>query len=225
MLGSGDRVHLPFMLAGLGAALLVGFVLGPAIPLLQHGAIRLGGLGVEGAIQAHGAAQLSGWAGLLVVGMGLRLLPRFAGRPPLAPAVAAMLWVLLVSGLVLRVVGQLGGPTVLLPVGLSLQALGRIGFVAVVVVIITTATAARTSWMIAALAGIAGWLSWAVADLVAARAASHGLIPEGIDSASTYLALFTSIGPFIWAVQSRSVPTFFGRSVPTTKRLLPSCAG
>jgi hypothetical protein len=74
------------MLARLGAALLVGFVLGPTIPLLQRGAIRLSAPGVVGAIQSHGAAQLSGWAGLLVVGMGLRLIPPFAGRPPLRRA-------------------------------------------------------------------------------------------------------------------------------------------
>ena len=225
MLGSGDRVHLPFMLAGLGAALLVGFVLGPAIPLLQHGAIRLGGLGVEGAVQAHGAAQLSGWAGLLVVGMGLRLLPRFAGRPPLMPAVAAVLWVLLVPGLVLRLAAQLGGPSVLLPLGLTLQALGRVGFVAAVAVIITTATAPRRSWMVAVVAGMVGWLGWAAMDLVAATTARHALIPERIDSASTYLALFAAIGPFIWAVQSRSVPTFFGRGDPTIRRLAAPSAG
>jgi hypothetical protein len=223
--GSRDRVHLPFILVGLGAALLVGFVLGAAIPLLEHGAFRLSGPGVEGAIQAHGAAQLSGWAGLLVVGMGLRLLPRFAGRPPIVPAVAGLLWVLMVLGLVLRLAGQLGGSSALLPVGLSLQAVGRIGFVAAVGVIITTAAPPRRSWMIAVVAGMVGWLAWAAADLVAATTASQGLIPEGIESASTYLALFTAVGPFIWAVQSRSVPTFFGRTDPATKRLLAPCAG
>lgn len=222
---SGDRVHLPFILAGLGAALLVGFVLGPAIPLLQHGAIRLGGLGVEGAIQAHGAAQLSGWAGLLVVGMGLRLLPRFAGRPPLMPVVATVLWGLLVPGLVLRLAGQLGGPSVLLPLGLTLQALGQVGFAGAVAVIMSTATAPRRSWTVAVVAGMVGWLGWAAMDLVAATTARQGLIPERVDAASTYLALFTAIGPFIWAVQSRSVPTFFGRGEPTIRRLAVPCAG
>jgi len=213
------------MLAGLGAALLVGFVLGPAIPLVEHGVVRVSGAGVEGVIQAHGAAQLSGFAGLLVVGMGLRLLPRFAGRPPLVPAVAAVLWLLLVSGLVFRLAAQLGGPSVLLPVGLTLQALGRIGFVAAVAVIMTTATAPRRSWMVAVVVGMVGWLGWAAMDLVAATAARHALIPEHIDSASTYLALFAGIGPFIWAVQSRAVPTFFGRGDPTIRRLAAPGAG
>ncbi|HEY8680872.1 MAG TPA: hypothetical protein VIN01_07440, partial [Candidatus Dormibacteraeota bacterium] len=176
----GDRVHLPFMLAGLGAALLVGFVLGPAIPLVEHGVVRVSDAGVEGVIQAHGAAQLSGFAGLLIVGMGLRLLPRFAGRPPLMPAVAAVLWLLLVSGLVFRLAAQLGGPSVLLPLGLTLQALGRIGFVAAVAVILSTATAPRRSWMVAVVAGMVGWLGWAAMDIVAATTARHALIPERI---------------------------------------------
>jgi hypothetical protein len=225
MLRSGDRVHLPFMLTGLGAALLVGFVLGPAIPLLQHGAIRLHGLGLERAIQAHGAAQLSGWAGLLVVGMGLRLLPRFAGRPPLMPVVATVLWGLLVPGLVLRLAGQLGGPSVLLPLGLALQALGQVGFAGAVAVIISTATAPKRSWTVAVVTGMVGWLGWAAMDLVAATTARQGLIPERIETASTYLALFAAIGPFIWAVQSRSVPTFFGRGEPSIRRLAIPCAG
>jgi uncharacterized protein involved in response to NO len=78
-------------------------------------------------IQLHGHTFLIGWAGLMVLGVGLYFLPRLRGRPLAGTAVAHWILPLLLSGLVLRSIIQVwtaGGspPDGLLPSGLALSA-------------------------------------------------------------------------------------------------------
>jgi uncharacterized protein involved in response to NO len=80
---------------GLAAHLSVvigfGFPLGPAFPAL---------------VQAHGHAQLVGWAGLFVMGFSLHFIPRLASVSLARPQwVGPTLW-LMGTGLLLRTVGQ-----------------------------------------------------------------------------------------------------------------------
>ena len=99
------RVHEPFLYAALTIALTAGFGYGT----LMVGSIALGiipGAWWGAVVQAHGHAQLFGWVGLFVLGMGLYFLPRLrgvrlqrAGRVPYA-------FGLFIGGLVLRVIAQ-----------------------------------------------------------------------------------------------------------------------
>lgn len=99
------RIHEPFLYAALTIALTAGFGYGA----LMVGAVALGlipGTWWGAVVQAHGHAQLFGWVGLFVLGMGLYFLPRLrgvrlqsAGRIPYAFA-------LFISGLGLRAIAQ-----------------------------------------------------------------------------------------------------------------------
>jgi uncharacterized protein involved in response to NO len=81
---------------GLAAHLSVvigfGFRLGPAFPAL---------------VQAHGHAQLVGWAGLFVMGVSLHVVPRLASVPLTHPRWIGAILGLMGTGIALRVVGQL----------------------------------------------------------------------------------------------------------------------
>jgi hypothetical protein len=92
-----------FIVASLGLGVVLGFALG------LHTAVSrlIGGGDPERSLvllQAHGQVQLLGFAGLYVMGMGLRLLPRFAGARLAHTSLLAPIVALVVSGLVLRAV-------------------------------------------------------------------------------------------------------------------------
>lgn len=98
-------VGLGFVWAAIMTALTGGF--GLATVMLAG---LLLGLPVGGwwgaAAQAHGFAQLAGWAGLMVLGVGLHFLPRLRGAPLAHPDRRRAALRLLVAGLALRLVGQ-----------------------------------------------------------------------------------------------------------------------
>jgi hypothetical protein len=75
---ASDTAYRKFVVVSLLLAALVGFVLAIHVPLGRLFDVgrpeRTGDL-----VQAHGQVQLLGFAGLYVMGMSLRLLPRFAG--------------------------------------------------------------------------------------------------------------------------------------------------
>ncbi len=90
----------PFLWAAVLVAALPGFALGGA--LFGHHA----GIWWAAAAQAHGHAQLFGWAGLLVIGVTLHFLPRLRGTSLQAPWLVPWVLSLYGGGIVLRVVVQ-----------------------------------------------------------------------------------------------------------------------
>ncbi|HYL81374.1 MAG TPA: hypothetical protein VEU07_11210, partial [Candidatus Acidoferrum sp.] len=82
--GFGIGGHLAFVIG-------FGFPLGRSFPAL---------------IQAHGHAQLVGWAGLFVMGASLHFIPRLASVPLARPRWRGVILWTMTAGLLLRVVGQ-----------------------------------------------------------------------------------------------------------------------
>ncbi len=98
--------------AGFGIGGHLAFVIGFGFPLNAS---------FPSMVQAHGHAQLVGWAGLFVIGTSLHFIPRLSSVPlPHQRWIGAILW-LMGTGLLLRVFGQ---PTLLyLAEGLGLDLL------------------------------------------------------------------------------------------------------
>ncbi|HEU5328769.1 MAG TPA: NnrS family protein [Thermomicrobiales bacterium] len=95
----------PFVVAAVGLAISAGFGLGGALFI----STRLGlasGPWWPAAAQAHGHVQLFGWAGLMVLGVGLHFLPRLRGAPLAQPRLAPAICWLFVAALVVRALGQ-----------------------------------------------------------------------------------------------------------------------
>lgn len=218
-----DRSYLGFIAAALGAALGGGFLMAVWLPLAATGTVA-GQDRVPWLIQAHGWVQVQGWAGLFVAGMAVRLIPRFAGRPPVRRNVTMPLLVLLGVPVALRMTlqpwadGALAEATALTIGGLS--AMGAAGVAAILTWTLARGRKAREPWRYFAWAGTAWW--GVLAAMLAAwglRAASNdGLAPVAWDDVMTWVVLFGPIGNFIWSVQSRSVPIFFGRKTPTWRQ-------
>lgn len=218
-----DRVYLLFVAGAFVTALGGGFVLGV---LTAFGETGVGGLGahVPWLIQAHGWAQLQGWAGLFVAGMGLRLLPRFSGRRPLPGPVTAGIFVLLAGGMALRVAGQGVGPggasEALLLAGCITAAVGALAFAVTIASVLRRARHRTEPWFAFATAGVCWWVAWAGLLLAAGvrGAANDAYVPVHLDDTSTWIVALGAVGNFIWAVQSRAVPIFFGRKTPPLRR-------
>ena len=95
----------PFVQGAVGLALTGGFGLGGLLfASLVAGAPA--GVWWLAAAQAHGHAQLFGWAGLMIVGVALHFLPRFRGAPPVSPRAGRWVFGLALAGLLLRLGAQ-----------------------------------------------------------------------------------------------------------------------
>lgn len=99
------RIYEPFVLAALGIALTAGF--GYAALLVGTLALKLPlGEWWDAAVQAHGHAQLFGWLGLFVLGMGLYFLPKLAGKELKRVERAPYGFAFLVGGIAVRSLAQ-----------------------------------------------------------------------------------------------------------------------
>ncbi|MCK9517748.1 MAG: hypothetical protein M0R74_01795 [Dehalococcoidia bacterium] len=220
-----DRSYIGYVASALVIALAAGFLLAVIVPLTATGTLpwdeRLPQL-----VQAHGWAQLQGWAGLFVAGMAMRLIPRFAGRPPIPVRVTLPVLVLLVVGVVWRTIAQsfftgtLG--EVSLVVSGVIAAGGTLSVSAVLAVTLAKGRKRREPWRYFAWAGTAWWAAWGVLMVPAAiRAADNGrFIPLHMEDVLTWLVIFGAVGNFVWSVQSRSVPVFFGRKTPPIRKVV-----
>ena len=98
------NVHEPFLRAALLIALTTGFGYGAIMVALL--AFGITGTWYPALLQAHGHAQLFGWLGLFVLGMGLFFLPRLRGMQLKHQGRLRIVFALLVAGIVLRTVAQ-----------------------------------------------------------------------------------------------------------------------
>ena len=80
----------------------------------------------------------------------------------------------------------------------------------------------REPWSLFALAGAGWWLAWSATSVVAGvRAAGNdAYVPNSLDETMTWMVMLGAIANFIWAVQSRAVPIFFGRKPPTLRQAI-----
>lgn len=218
-----DRSYLGFIAAALAAALAGGFLLAVWLPLAATGN-AMGQDRVPWLVQAHGWVQVQGWAGLFVAGMAVRLMPRFAGRPPVRRKVTIPLLVALALPVVLRMTVQPWAEGSFAEAGAlaigTISAAGALGVAAILAVTLAKGRKPREPWRYLAMAGTAWWAVLAVLLFAWGRRAAdrEGLAPIAWDDVMTWAVLLGPIGNFIWSVQSRSVPIFFGRKTPTWRQ-------
>ncbi len=220
-----DRSYLGFIAAALAAALAGGFLLATWLPLAATGNAP-GQDRVPWLIQAHGWIQVQGWAGLFIAGMAVRLMPRFAGRPPVRRKVTIPLLIVLATPVALRITLQpwASGEAAELAawtIGAG-SAVGAAWVAGILAVTLARGRKPRDPWRYFAWAGAAWWGALALMLWEwGRRAADHeGLTPVAWDDVLTWAVLLGPIGNFIWSVQSRSVPIFFGRRTPTWRQAL-----
>ena len=101
------NLYIPFVKLAIVIALTSGTLLGALIlsHIAVHGAFQFPFYSL---IQAHGHAQIFGWAGLMIMGIAYHILPRFKRTRLSAPKVAQGTLFLMFIGILLRQVAQPG---------------------------------------------------------------------------------------------------------------------
>jgi len=217
-----DRTYLGFIAAALLSALAGGFLLAIWMPLAATGDAA-GSSRTPWLIQSHGWLQLQGWAGMFVAGMAVRIIPRFAGRKPIGRRITIPLLAFLTGAVLTRGIFQpwAEGDTARFAsiVVAVLSAAGCSGVSALLAWTLLNARKTADPWLLFAAAGTVWWAAWAVMMLVVTPENGFG-IGEGLlaareNDAFLWVVMLGPIGNFIWGVQSRSVPIFFGRKTPS----------
>lgn len=221
---SSRRLYRPFVVAALGVGLTLGFTTGTAMLLLPMLGISAG-IGWITHTQAHGVAQLFGWAGLFVVGIANHVVPRFRNASIAFPWLQRVTLSLVLAGIGLRFVGQTlsfleASSALLVASGIALLA-GILVFAG------TMGLTLWRGWSNNPLADCWIWAGslWALAAagvhlaIVFAMAGSHTSIAPGLlDLAFVHAALMGFLRDFILGVSVRSVAAFL--ALPLQRRHL-----
>src|SRR5579859_3386119 len=99
-----------FLVTSVVIAVVAGFGLGWWLMLYQTFGIPLPAAGWLAMVQVHGHMQLMGFAGLLVMGIGYRLLPRFRQAPQASARLVLASYFFVAVGVALRT-AQLAEPS------------------------------------------------------------------------------------------------------------------
>jgi hypothetical protein len=113
-----DAAYKPFFLAGLAVLLLGGALTGTVMLAWMGGDSSFFAPGVR-RINAHANAMVYGFAGMFILGFGYQALPRFRQAQLWRPSLAALSFVLLLAGVVLRFGGEFFGQQGVYEPGLS----------------------------------------------------------------------------------------------------------
>jgi hypothetical protein len=219
---SAQRLYRPFVRWALVVALTLGFSAGAAMVFLSALGIPTG-LSWVTHTQAHGVAQIFGWAGLFMMGVAFHVVPRFRNGPMDFPWPQRGILALVLTGIILRFTGQTLdsaaiGPVLLVASGVSLG-LGVLLFAVVIGRALLRGTAPRGIvepwlWMGLLWSVVAAGLHLAI---VVRMGLDRSLVaPLYLDGAFVHVAMLGFIGNFVFAVSLRATPAFLG--LPPARR-------
>jgi hypothetical protein len=228
--GGEDNTYLLFAAGALAAALLTGFLLAVLLPLAQVAGWSWG-LRWQALAQAHGHAQVMGWAGLFIFGMGYRLVPRFTGVPLQGRALVVPSFWLLALAVALRVALQpladREAARLALPAA-GLLELAAAGVFAVLTLPPLLRSVRRGAGFAPYLVALDVWLlvQAGLGLLWLWDASREGLmiVPYGRNQVLLTVQFFGVLVTAILGVSLRTVPVFFKRPLPGAGAAWPLCA-
>lgn len=219
-MASEQKLPTVAVLVAAGMAIGVGLLLALALTVAA-GLSADWGARWRALAQVHGQVMTLGWAGLFVVGMTSRLLPRFSGSRLRFPRLLNVAAAAIAAGLILRALvqpfGSLPGGRTLLVASGAAVALGVAGFAAALFGTLARPLHERRPFAAFCAAGgcwlvVSGLLSvWALA-----RAGRDGAFSvAGADGAALILVeLFGFLLCFVLGVSLRTIPTLFAWKPP-----------
>ncbi len=238
------RVHEPFIFAALAIALTAGFGYAAIIVAALAFNWNLGVWWIA-MVQAHGHAQLFGWAGLFILGVGLFFLPRLRGTTLARAELAPWALTLIVVGIALRALSQplLAFLEASMPQGSLYAALGRSGYAVsgilelmgvllIVTMLVTSFRRARPLTPSAPIIPVRPYLATALVSLILAALLNAALtvattllggdlFPSALDDALTHLLIYGFILPIAFALSIRNLPLFMRLAFPPNRELFP----
>ncbi len=215
-----SRMIMTYIGTGLAFMLLPGTFLG-VWNLLSISARHASNTVSPAWIQAHGQAQVFGWIGSFILGIGFYSIPKMRRAQPFAMWEAWTCWGMWTSGVLLRWVATVyeWHWRVALPVSAGLELLAFLIFFKTVSSHRPAASsdgkpAKLERWIYVVIAGTVGLLATLVANLAASiKIGLHGTTPafgEGFDQRFLVLMAWGFMVPFVWGFSARWLPTFIG---------------
>jgi len=190
-------------------------------------------------LQAHGHAQIFGWIGSFIIGIGFFSLSKMSGIQPFVLARGWMCWALWTCGVLLRWTTNIYGWhwRAMLPVSAVIEigaflifflSVGRQKRKQMESAKLKGQAYKREIWMKLALASSIGFLLTLVASLGAtfyvALSSDTPALPHLLDERLLVLTLWGFIALAIWGFSSRWLPVFVGLRKPDERMLLMALA-
>lgn len=185
-------------------------------------------------IQAHGHAQIFGWLGTFIIGIGYYSLSKMGGLAPFATRRGWASWILWTVGVTLRWIANVTEFEwrLLLPLSASLQLAAFAIFFLTVSRHKPSSSETRRkpveTWMILVIASTAAFLVALVVNqveaIVLARTAAHPEIPHWLDQRYLFLAGWGFPVLAVWGFNAKWLPVFLGLREPKSRGLLLSMA-
>ncbi len=212
-----SRLLIAYVSSGLVFMLLPGTFLG-VWNLLQISGRESAGSVSPAWLQAHGHAQVFGWIGSFILGIGFYSLPKMRGTTKPAFGAAWACWIMWTVGVAMRWTANVYGWQwrLLLPASAILE-------LAAFVIFFRAVSQHRPedsgknrpeTWMFAVISASIGLMLTLVANLagtiyMAVRGASPAL-PHALDQRYLVLAAWGFLVPFVWGFSAKWMPVFLG---------------
>ena len=219
-----QRLVTVYIVTGLLFLLLPGTFLGVWNLVSISGRHSLTGLSPSW-LQAHGHAQIFGWIGTFIIGIGYYSLSKMGRVMPFAARRGWVCWALWTGGVTLHWVANVTEWywRILLPASAALQLAGFLIFFATVSRHQPRPTsaprAALETWMKLVMASTAGFLLALLTNLIVsidlAVASTHPAIPHWLDQRYLFLAAWGFPLLAVWGFNARWLPVFLGLRKPS----------
>jgi len=226
-----SRLLIAYIASGLFFMLLPGTFLGVwnLLAISSHRSVET----VSPAwIQAHGHAQVFGWIGNFILGIGYYSIPKLRRMKPFglwAPWTSLAMWSSVVTLRWLAGVYEWHW-RVLLPLSAALEIVAFLIFLPIVSSHRPATERASQSptkfdeWILVVITGCIGWLAALVINLLSSVfLAWHGLspvLPHGFDQRLLVLETWGFLVPFIWGFSAKWLPVFLGLRALHSRKLL-----
>jgi hypothetical protein len=226
-----SRLLMVYITTGLAFMLIPGTFLGVwnLVAISSH---RAAGSISAAWVQAHGHAQIFGWIGTFILGIGFYSIPKLRGLQRFALGAAWISWALWTSGVTLRWVAGVYGWQwrILLPVSAALE-------LAAFLILFRSVSGHRPegaaekkldAWVRVVIAGSVGMLLALVMNLAAAFFVAFERwspeVPSGPDQRLLALETWGWLVPFVWGFSARWLPVFLGLRPVRARKLLAAVA-
>ena len=229
-----QKVVAAYVVTGLVFLILPGTFLGVWNLISISSQHALGTLSVAW-VQAHGHAQIFGWLGTFIIGIGYYSLSKMGGLMPFAASRGWTSWALWTTGVALRWTANVTefDWRLLLPVSASLQ-LGAFAIFFFTVSRHKRSNAAQKrkpieTWMKLVIVSTVAFLLALVVNqvetVILAVTATHPEIPHWLDQRYLFLAGWGFPVLAVWGFNARWLPVFVGLADPHGRKLTISMGG
>jgi uncharacterized protein involved in response to NO len=182
-------------------------------------------------IQAHGHAQIFGWVGSFILGIGFYSISKMAGLPSFSVSRGWVCWALWTCGALARWVTNLylWRWRVLLPLSAAMELAAFLIFFRTVSRHPSSGqSSGKQAWIFLAIGASSGLLLALALNfgstLWLSFTSDGPALPHGLDQRLLVLSTWGFLVPFIWAFNARWLPVFLGLANPSGRALLAAFA-